>query len=136
MARLDLTDRAAALETARPALEAMGSMVVHAGPVGAGTRFKLARNLMHFVAFTAATEAQRLGIDYRKGQQGQSSTANGVVPNWRVRLASVRIGDVEVYDVDASVLPTSMPYVLLGNSFLGRFDLKRTNDQLVLDRRY
>ena len=38
----------------------MGSQVVHAGPIGAGTQFKLARNLMHFVAFTAATEAQRL----------------------------------------------------------------------------
>ena len=33
---------------------------MHAGPIGAGTKFKLARNLMHFVAFTAATEAQRL----------------------------------------------------------------------------
>jgi 3-hydroxyisobutyrate dehydrogenase-like beta-hydroxyacid dehydrogenase len=38
----------------------MGSKVVHAGPVGSGTRMKLARNLLHFVAFTAATEAQRL----------------------------------------------------------------------------
>ncbi|MCW2795780.1 NAD(P)-dependent oxidoreductase [Nocardioides sp.] len=38
----------------------MGSKVVHAGPIGAGTKMKLARNLMHFVAFTAATEAQRL----------------------------------------------------------------------------
>lgn len=38
----------------------MGSEVVHAGPVGAGTRMKLARNLLHFVSFTAATEAQRL----------------------------------------------------------------------------
>ena len=38
----------------------MASRVVHAGPVGAGTRMKLARNLLHFVAFTAATEAQRL----------------------------------------------------------------------------
>ena len=38
----------------------MGSKVVHAGPIGAGTAFKLARNLMHFVSFTAATEAQRL----------------------------------------------------------------------------
>lgn len=38
----------------------MGSRVVHAGPLGAGTRMKLARNLLHFVAFTAATEAQRL----------------------------------------------------------------------------
>jgi 3-hydroxyisobutyrate dehydrogenase len=41
-------------------LRAMGSEVVHAGPIGAGTTMKLARNLLHFVAFTAATEAQRL----------------------------------------------------------------------------
>ena len=58
-----------AVATARPVLDAMGTEVVHAGPVGAGTRFKLARNLMHFVAFTAATEAQRLaeaaGLDLR-----------------------------------------------------------------------
>ncbi|GAA1808197.1 NAD(P)-dependent oxidoreductase [Nocardioides hankookensis] len=49
-----------AFSAARPALEAMGSLVTHAGPIGAGTRFKLARNMMHFVSFTAATEAQRL----------------------------------------------------------------------------
>ncbi len=58
-----------AFAAARPALEVMGSKVVHAGPIGAGTRFKLARNLMHFVAFTAATEAQRLaeaaGLDLK-----------------------------------------------------------------------
>lgn len=44
-------------------------LVVHAGEVGAGTRMKLARNLLHFVSFTAATEAQRLaeaaGLDIR-----------------------------------------------------------------------
>lgn len=49
-----------AFAAARPVLDALGSKVVHAGPVGAGTKFKLARNLMHFVAFTAATEAQQL----------------------------------------------------------------------------
>jgi 3-hydroxyisobutyrate dehydrogenase len=38
----------------------MGSKVVHAGGLGAGTRMKLARNLIHFVSFTAVTEAQRL----------------------------------------------------------------------------
>ena len=58
-----------AFAAARPALEVMGSKVVHAGPVGAGTRFKLARNLLHFVSFTAVTEAQRLaeaaGLDLR-----------------------------------------------------------------------
>lgn len=55
---------------ARPALDVMGAKVVHAGPLGAGTRMKLARNLIHFVAFTAVTEAQRLaeaaGLDLRQ----------------------------------------------------------------------
>ncbi|MCR1783943.1 NAD(P)-dependent oxidoreductase [Nocardioides carbamazepini] len=51
---------AEAFAAARPVLDVLGSKVVHAGPIGAGTKFKLARNLMHFVAFTAATEAQRL----------------------------------------------------------------------------
>ena len=59
----------AAFAAARPVLDAMGTKVVHAGPIGAGTRFKLARNMMHFVAFTAATEAQRLaeaaGLDLK-----------------------------------------------------------------------
>ncbi len=43
-----------------PVLSVMGSKVVHVGGLGAGTRFKLARNLLHFVSFTAATEAARL----------------------------------------------------------------------------
>jgi 3-hydroxyisobutyrate dehydrogenase len=50
----------AAYGVAAPVLARMGSMVVHAGPLGAGTQMKLARNLIHFVAFTAVTEAQRL----------------------------------------------------------------------------
>jgi 3-hydroxyisobutyrate dehydrogenase-like beta-hydroxyacid dehydrogenase len=36
------------------------SLIVHAGPPGAGTRMKLARNMMHFIAFTAAGEALKL----------------------------------------------------------------------------
>ncbi len=43
---------------------------MHAGDIGAGTRFKLARNLLHFIAFTAATEAARLaeaaGLDVKQ----------------------------------------------------------------------
>jgi 3-hydroxyisobutyrate dehydrogenase-like beta-hydroxyacid dehydrogenase len=38
-------------------------LVVHAGEPGAGTRMKLARNLLHFVAFVAAGEAQRLAAE-------------------------------------------------------------------------
>ena len=50
----------AAFAASAPVLSRLGSRVVHAGPIGAGTQMKLARNLMHFVAFAAATESQRL----------------------------------------------------------------------------
>jgi 3-hydroxyisobutyrate dehydrogenase-like beta-hydroxyacid dehydrogenase len=36
------------------------SLIVHAGEPGAGTRMKLARNMLHFISFTAACEASRL----------------------------------------------------------------------------
>ena len=36
------------------------SRVVHAGPIGAGTRMKLAKNLITYAAFAAVGEAQRL----------------------------------------------------------------------------
>ncbi|HZN48696.1 MAG TPA: retropepsin-like aspartic protease, partial [Ramlibacter sp.] len=81
-------------------------------------------------------DAERLGIDYKKGQPGRSSTANGTVNVYFVKLASVRIGDVEVYDVDGTVVPAGMPYILLGNSFLTRFQMTRQNDQMVLERRF
>ena len=83
-----------------------------------------------------ASDAERLGLNYKAGERGYSNTANGVTSAWRVKLGSVRVGDVEVYDVDALVSPQPMPFVLLGNSFLTRFQMKRENDQMVLERRY
>lgn len=81
-------------------------------------------------------EAQRMGIKYQDGQRFQGSTANGVVTGYGIKLASVRIQDVEIFNVDAAVLPQSMPYILLGNSFLSRFQMKRDNDTLTLTKRY
>lgn len=49
-----------AVSLARPALERQGTLVAHLGPVGAGTRAKLARNLITFVTFAAVGEAARL----------------------------------------------------------------------------
>lgn len=80
-------------------------------------------------------DADRMGLQYTKGQPVQMNTANGVAQGWLIRLDSVRIGDVEVYGVEAVVTPQGMPYVLLGNSLLGAFQMTRTNDQLVLEKR-
>jgi len=43
---------------------------------------------------------------------------------------------VEVYNVQAVVQPAPMPYILLGNSYLTRFQMRRENDILTLDRRF
>ena len=82
------------------------------------------------------SEAQRIGLDYKKGQRGLVNTANGQVAAYRVALNAVRIGDVTVYNVDATVLPLGMDQVRLGNSFLSRFQMKRENDTLTLDKRF
>jgi aspartyl protease family protein len=84
----------------------------------------------------SAADAQRLGIDYKSGQMVQMSTANGVIPGWVIKLSSVRVGDVSVHGVDAIVSAGSMPYVLLGNSFLTHFQMNRSNNQMVLEKRY
>lgn len=84
----------------------------------------------------SASDAERAGIAYKGGQPVQMSTANGVTQGFRVKLNSVRVGDVEVYDVDAVVSPQPMPYMLLGNSFLTRFQMIRENDQMTLVKRF
>jgi aspartyl protease family protein len=98
---------------------------------------------VRFLVDTGATtvgigqgEADRLGLDYKHGSQSLTGTAAGVVPVYHVSLSSVRIGDVQLYDVDATVLPSQMPFVLLGNTVLNRFQMKRENDTLTLDKRY
>jgi aspartyl protease family protein len=88
------------------------------------------------VVSLSVADAQRIGLSYQNGQPTRISTANGVIPAWRVKLGSLRVGDVLVYDVDAVVSSGSMPYVLLGNSFLSRFQMTRTNDQMVLEKRF
>jgi aspartyl protease family protein len=114
---------------------------------GAGGHFltdgRINGQQVRFMVDTGATaigipeaEAKRIGLPYKEGKLSMAGTANGAVTTWQVKLATVRVGDVEVRDVDASVVPGAMPYILLGNSFLTRFQMKRENEQMVLERRY
>ncbi len=60
---------AAACEQFRPVFSAWATLVEHFGEIGAGTRAKLARNMLHFTAFCAVNEslrlAESLGLDLR-----------------------------------------------------------------------
>nr|WP_301334525.1 TIGR02281 family clan AA aspartic protease [Variovorax dokdonensis] len=88
------------------------------------------------VVAISAADALRIGLQYDKKNPVRVNTANGVAAAWRVRLDSVRVGDVEVTGVDALVSEQPMPYVLLGNSFISRFNMQREGDQMVLTKRY
>ena len=97
---------------------------------------------VQFMVDTGATtvalsqaEASRIGLDWRRGRPGLSLTAGGPVPIYAINLTSVRVGDVELSNVAAVVLPAEMPMVLLGNSFLNRFAMRRDNDVMRLDKK-
>jgi aspartyl protease family protein len=88
-----------------------------------------------------ASEARRLGLDYRKGQKAMMGTANGSALAYRVKLDTVRVGEVTVNSVDAVVLEgdkegDSLSIALLGMSFLNRMDIKREGEIMTLTKRY
>ena len=80
-------------------------------------------------------EAERIGLKYKNGIQGVGNTANGQVLTYKTKISSLRINDVEVFDVDAAVLVAPMDIVLLGNSFLTRFQMKRENNIMTLEKK-
>lgn len=83
-----------------------------------------------------ATDAQRIGLKPEQGKIGYSQTANGVTQVARVKLDTVRVGDVVLHNVDAVVHQQDMPFVLLGMSFLNRMEMQRTGDTMTLKKRY
>ncbi|HYD61204.1 MAG TPA: TIGR02281 family clan AA aspartic protease [Noviherbaspirillum sp.] len=83
-----------------------------------------------------ASEAVRLGIDYKKGSPGYVNTANGVAPAYKVKLNTVRVGDIEINQVDALVQEQGLPLILLGMSFLNRTEMRRDGAQMVLTKRF
>ena len=80
-------------------------------------------------------EANRIGLDWKRGTAGLTQTANGPVPVHAITLSTVRLGGVEVSNVAAVVLPAELPMVLLGNSFLGRFNLRQDGDVMRLEKK-
>ena len=80
-------------------------------------------------------EADRLGLNYKSGRQVMMNTANGAAPGWLFKINTLRVGDVVAYEVDTVVTPAAMPAILLGNSFLNRFNMRRDGDQMMLIKR-
>jgi aspartyl protease family protein len=119
------------------------SIVLTAGP---GGHFMSAGQIngraVRFMVDTGATtvamiqaDAQRLGLDMQGAQRVLMQTAGGTVPGHALTLSAVTVGDVTLANVQAVVMPAAMPFVLLGNSFLSRFQMRRDNDVMRLELR-
>lgn len=89
------------------------------------------------VAMSAA-QARRLGIDFRvAGEPGAVVTASRVEQVYRVTLDSVKVGAIQLRNVEAVVLDGPQPQeILLGMSFLGRVEMQNDGQRLLLRRKY
>jgi aspartyl protease family protein len=83
-----------------------------------------------------AAEAARLGINYKSGAIAYMNTANGVVPAYRITLNTVRVGDIELNQVEAVVQEHGLATTLLGMSFLSRTAMQRDGEQMIPTKRY
>jgi aspartyl protease family protein len=99
---------------------------------------------VRFVVDTGATlialpqqEAERLGINFRAGQASQTRTANGLAQVYLVKLDAVKIGGIELHNVDATVHQGGgLDQALLGMSFLNRVLMQRDGATMTLIQRF
>lgn len=89
------------------------------------------------VAMNAA-QARRLGIDFRVvGAPVTVMTASRQENAYRVMLDRVKVGNLQLHNVEAVVLDGDQPdAALLGMSFLGRLDMHNEGRRLVLRKKY
>jgi aspartyl protease family protein len=101
---------------------------------GAGTRF-LVDTGATLIAIPGE-EARRLGLSFVNAPQGMVNTAGGVVPAYKIRLDTVRVGGITLNAVDAVVVDRGLDIVLLGMSFLNRTEMRRDGETMVLTKRF
>lgn len=119
------------------------SIVLSAGPGGHFmSNGAINGRAVRFMVDTGATtvalgqaEARRVGLDLQGAQRVLMQTAGGTVAGHALTLSAVTVGEVTLANVQAVVMPADMPYVLLGNSFLSRFQMQRQNDVMRLELR-
>ena len=129
------TSPAAAANYALVPTDEQGNLVADGQVNGMPVRFAVDTGAT-FITLPAR-EANRLGLDYHKGQKTVMKTANGDVFAYRLKLDTVRVGDVAVDNVDAVIMEgNSLPIALLGMSFLNRMDIRREGAMMTLTKRY
>ncbi len=99
---------------------------------------------VRFLVDTGATsiamnrnEAKRLGIDYKRGRQGLSETASGIIKSYNVGLRTVKVGNIKLSNIEGAVIDSNYfpSIVLLGNTFLDHVNIVREGRLMELKAR-
>ena len=129
-------EQSASRSIATFAADENGQFVVNGAVNGGHMRFIVDTGAT-LVSF-AASDARRLGIDYRQGTRHIAVMADGRrVAAYSVKLDSVTAGELTLFNVEASVHEgAGMGVGLLGMSFLNRTEMRREGANLTLTKRY
>ena len=74
---------------------------------------------------------QKLGL--KAGPATSVSTANGITTAYLTRLDQLSIGDIELFDVNASIIPgMGVDEILLGMNVLKHFELVQRGNELII----
>lgn len=134
-----------AASLASPATTGPLSVILYADPQGhflvdGSINGRPARMLVDTGASSVAmsgAQAKKLGIDYAGGEQGVVSTAGGLVKSYAISLNSLKIGNLQLHQVEAVVIEGNSPsVVLLGMTALNRLQMKHDGIALTLTKKY
>lgn len=93
---------------------------------------------VEFLLDTGATdvvipEAMANELLLKRGRPGRAMTANGPVKVYETSIDQLKIGEIVLYNVRASINPgMAPPAILLGMSALGQVEFIQTGDSLTL----
>lgn len=83
------------------------------------------------------SEARRAGVSLSGARRVRVLTASGAREALLVQIASVQVGEIVVYDVEATLSERDeLPITLLGMSFLRHLDMYRSGASLTLTLRH
>lgn len=99
--------------------------------------------LADFVVDTGASyitmspeQARRLNLDYSNAKKVMMNTANGKATAHVFTIKSIRIGSIELQNVEGAVMhDLSSSKILLGMSFLGQVEMRHSAGLMVLKQR-
>jgi len=85
----------------------------------------------------SARDARKLGIQYRlDGIESTAQTASGTAKAWRIKLKSVRLGQLHERNIWGMVVEGDYPrHVLLGMTFLNRMKVEKEGHKMILTKK-